>query len=108
MVTTDAGNVREVREEQPEKARSPMLVSVAGSVSSASEMHSSKALVPMVTRPLGSTHLERELQSRKALSPTEVTPVRLPSRSNLRFLPQPLKVSVSQAEVMCGRSGLQG
>ena len=58
----DAGNVREVREEQPKKARLSMLVSVVGSVISVSEVQHVNACWPMVVMSVGSTHRERVLQ----------------------------------------------
>ena len=54
--------MREVREEQPKKARLSMLVSVVGSVISVSEVQHVNACWPMVVMSVGSTHRERELQ----------------------------------------------
>ena len=67
MVERDAVNVREVREEHPQKAYTSMLVSVAGSVSSASDLHCTKAISPMLVKVVGrvsSTRAEQPLKDR--------------------------------------------
>jgi hypothetical protein len=66
--------VMAVREEHPQKARSPIVVTESGMLIVVREEHPLKALTPIDVTPYGIVMAAREEHLQKALSPIDVTP----------------------------------